>query len=115
MSSGPFVTTKYEDDQGLIHPIRVQPEGAAINGTPPAGNIDTNVSAQVGGSRRSYGCHARGVRLVRTVGTAPNTFKRYNFYPVLTPTAFGSITKGQEFTIDGTAWTVQDTVNEKLR
>lgn len=115
MSSGPFQSTKYEDNQGIIHPIRVQPEGAAINGTPPAGAIDSNVSAQVGGSRRSYGCHARGVRLVRTVGTAPNTFKRYNFYPVLTATAWNAIAKGATFTIDGVEWTVQDTVPEKLR
>lgn len=115
MSSGPFVTTKYEDDELLVHPIRVQPEGSPVHGTPPAGAIDSSISAQVGGSRRTFGLHARGWRLVRTLGTAPNTFKRYNFLPCLTDTAWKSKKRGDSVTVDGTDWTIADLVKEVRR
>lgn len=115
MSTGPFSRTKYLDDDGLIHPIRVQPEGAAINGTAPTGDVDSSISAQVGGSRRQYGLHARGVRLYREIGSGDTAAKRYNFYPVLTPTAFASISEEQEFTINTIAWKVLSKVEEKRR
>lgn len=113
MSSGPFVKTKYESDDLNVHPIRVQPEGSPVNGTPPAGNIDVNISAQVGGSRRSYGLHARGIRLYREIGTGATLSRRYNFYPVLTKTAYDGYVKDQTFTIDGVEWKLLNKVPEK--
>lgn len=115
MSSGKFLVSKYLSDAGDIHPIRIQPEGSAANGTPPAGAIDNSISAQVGGSRRTYGLHARGVRLVRSIGSGDTAANRYNFYPVLTPTHFASLNRGGTLTIDAVEWTISGKVNEVVR
>lgn len=115
MSSGKFSVSKYLSDKGGIHPIRIQPEGSPANGTPPAGAVDEDISAKVGGSRRTYGLHARGVRLVRSIGTGDDQANRYNFYPVLTPTHFATLNRGGTLTIDGVAWTISGKVNEVVR
>lgn len=113
MSDGPFLNSFYEDDDGGIHPIRVQPETVAVNGGAATGPSDNDISAQVGGSRRTYGLHARGLRLVRTFGTGDNTGRRYNFLPVQTPTAFATFNKGSEFTYNTFTWTIAAKVPEK--
>lgn len=115
MSSGPFLSTKYEDENLDIHPIRIQPESATVAGTPPSGSINTSVSAKVGGSRRSYGLHARGLRLVRVVGSGDTAARRYNFLPVLTATAFNAYSRGGEVTYGGFTWNITDKVPERQR
>lgn len=81
--------TKYESDSGDIHFIALSPDFATAAGTPPTGAINNDIKAKVSKSNREYGIRPRGVRLSRTIGTAPDTFKKYTFLPVLTPTAFG--------------------------
>lgn len=115
MSSGPFNTTKYQADDLSIHPIRIQPETTAVAGAPPAGAVNSSISAIVGGSRRSFGLHARGVRLVRTFGSGDTAGRRYNFLPVLTTTAFDALSRGGEVTYGGFTWTISDKVAEKQR
>lgn len=115
MSSGPFENTKYQSDDGSIHPIRIQPETLVVSGAAPSGAIDSSVSAQVGGSRRKYGLHARGVRLSRVFGSGDTAGRRYNFLPVLTTTTFDGLSKGGTVTYGGNTWTITDKVPEKQR
>lgn len=110
------VNTKYEDNDTAIHPIRLNSTHASVAGTAPTGAIDSNISAKVSKSARSYGLRPRGVRLSRLVGTAPDQFKRYAFLPVLTQAAFGTaaFNVGATITIDSVAWTVVKKVAEDM-
>jgi len=101
-------TVKYESDAGTIHPLRLDSTRVSAAGTAPTGAQDSDVSAKVSKSTREAGLKPRGVRLVRTIGTAPNQFKRYTFLPVLTQTALdgAGFNVGATITIDGVAWTV---------
>lgn len=105
---------KYEADSGDIHPIRMATERYNAAGTPPTGEINNDINVKVSKSDREFGIRPRGVRLVRTLGTAPDTFKRYSFLPVLTETAYSGagFNKGAEVTVDGVAWTVAAKVAE---
>lgn len=107
-------TTKYEADSGLIHALILDPARFAQAGAPPTANIDSNIKAKVSKSNREFGIRPRGVRLARIVGVAPDTFRKYAFLPVLTPTAYNGtgFTVGSTVTIDGTAWEVVAKVPE---
>lgn len=112
-----FVDAKYETGSTAIVSIRTDTELTGLMGTPPAGDVDLNIHAIVNGNRsREFGVHPRGVTLSRTIGTAPDTFKKYKFLPVLTATALtgAGFTIGTEITIGATAWTVTDQVSESL-
>lgn len=107
-------TTKYEANDGSIHQLLLEPTRFAQAGTPPTGEIDSNIKAKVSKGDREFGLRPRGVRLARVVGTAPDTFRKYTFLPVLTLTAFASaaFNIGATITIDGTAWEVVGKVPE---
>lgn len=109
-----FTTTKYESDDGIIHPIRIDSERVAAAGTAPTGAISSNAYAKISKTNREFGIRPRGVRLVRTLGTAPLTFKRYSFIPVLTSTAFDTdaYDPGATLTVDGVQWTIAGRVQE---
>lgn len=95
MSSGPFVLSKYEADNGDIHPIRVQPETLSANvgaaNTAPTGSVTVGLFASARKNRRAYGLGARAVR-VRFTGAVPDDYapNQVLTVPVLTPTAFAS-------------------------
>jgi len=110
----PFTTTKYESDDGIIHPIRINSTRVAAAGTAPAGAVTSNAYAKISKSNREFGIRPRGVRLVRTLGTGDLAFKKYSFLPVLTSTAWDANTfdPGATVTIDETAWTVAARVPE---
>lgn len=109
-----FTTTKYESDTGTIHPIRIDSERVAASGAAPAGAITSNAFAKISKTNREFGIRPRGVRLSRTLGTAPLTFKKYTFVPVLSATAWvgAAFNPGAEVTIDEVAWTVVARVPE---
>lgn len=109
-----FTDTKYESDSGDIHGIRLSPERAAVAGAPPAGDVSSPIKALVSKTNRSFGIRPRGVVLSRVIGTAPDTFKKYSFLPVLTPAAFVTATFaiGATITIDGTEWTIASKQSE---
>lgn len=112
-----FVDTKYETNNTTVISIRTDDELVGLMGTVPAADIDLNIHGIVNGNRsREFGVHPRGVTLARTVGTAPDTFKKYKFLPVLTQSDLsgGSFDIGSTITISTVAWTVQDQVNESL-
>lgn len=100
--------TKYEADEGDIYAILLSPDYAAKAGTAPTGTVTSPIKAKVSKSTREYGIRPRGVTLARTIGTAPDTFVKNTFLPVLTPSAFASATYALDakITIGSTEWTV---------
>lgn len=98
MSAGPFTRTFYEDDDGEIHPIRLQPETltatfASTANAAPAGPVDADNSAQVTGSRRGLGLFARYVTVIFTA-TPPTGYSTGKYYKIAVPnpTVFDGIT-----------------------
>lgn len=106
--------TKYQDDDGNIHVIRLSAKVLAAAGTQPTGAVDSPIPAKVSKGNREFGLRPRGVRVSRLVGTDPNQFSKYAFIPVLTSAAFGagSFVPGGTVTYDGNDWTVSSLVQE---
>lgn len=104
--------TKYEADSGTVHKITIATANVTAAGAAPGGAVDSPVRAKVSRSKREYGLAPRGVRLGRTVGTAPDTFVKYAFLPILTPTAFDAITIDQSITYSGNAYKVISKIPE---
>jgi hypothetical protein len=109
-----FSTSKYESDEGNIHPIRIKTERLAAAGTAPTGAITSNAYAKISKTNREFGIRPRGVRLARTLGTAPLTFKRYAFVPVLTGEVWdgAAYDPGETLAVDGVDWQVVARVPE---
>lgn len=105
---------KYEANDGTIHSLLLDPDRASEAGTPPAGNVNSKIKAQMSKTNKEFGLRPRGVRLARVIGTAPDTFKKYTFLPVLTPTEWSSATfqNGATITIDETNWEVVAAIAE---
>lgn len=94
-----FVSTKYQDDDGAIHPIKLTKDVADIAGlTPPTGAVTDKISAVSTKSRKAAGLHARQITGKRTVSTPDATVSVFTTIPLLTP---GQATMSQ-FTIGGT-------------
>lgn len=102
MSAGGFNRSAYQgDDLTLIFPCRVQPEtlDLVIDGTSnsaPTAPPNQAVSARVSGGRRTFGVTARKVRITFT-GTLPDGYKAGQVIalPVMTPSVYAAIAKGQ--------------------
>ncbi len=79
MSAGAYSRSRYEDNQGNIWKIRVQPETEAleiggVTNAPPAGAFTPGFpSAQVGSGRQSIGVNARLCR-IKFTSTAPTGY-----------------------------------------
>lgn len=103
-----MVDGKYLGDEGEIHPIRLDSLRYAAGGTPPTGAVDSSIKVKISKSNREFGVRPRSVTLVRTVGTAPDTFRKYSDLPVMTPTDFSSpaFAIGGTITIDGIIWVI---------
>lgn len=104
--------TKYQSDEGGIHPISLDPGSVAAAGAAPTAAIDSQIRAKVSKSNKEAGLRPRGLRLARTVGAAPNEFVRYAFAPVLTPTAYEAATVQGTVTYQGDTWTIVAKVPE---
>lgn len=103
-----LVDTFYEGDDGTIYPLRLTPEYFAVAGTAPTGPATSSIRAKISKSNREFGIRPRFVRLTRTIGTAPDTFRRYATLSVLTPADFAlpAFALGATITIDTVAYTV---------
>ena len=108
------VPIKYEANSGNIHQMQLSPDFAAAAGTEPTGAVDSDIIPKVSKSDREFGIRPRGVRLVRTVGTAPDTFKKYTFVPVMTATEWNSATyaKGATVTVGSIDYVVSSRLDE---
>lgn len=108
MSAGNFSQTIYQSDAGGKFNIRVQPETLAANigavNAAPAGPVDQEVSASVGGAKRGNRLKARTVRL-RFTGAAPDGYSGDDILtiPILNPSVFTPIKKGTTGTYLGVA------------
>lgn len=102
------VRTKYQGDDQTIYALRLSPPFAEKAGTAPTGAVSSPIKAKVSKSSKEFGLRPRGVTLARTLGTAPDTFVKTTFLPVLTLTAFGTpaFALAAKITIDGTEWEV---------
>lgn len=122
MSSGAFDKTKYEADNGDIHPIRVQPETVALakGGTTnaaPTGTITTDaIRAKVSRGNREYGLRPRYITVVYDT-TAPTGYKvgTYIRVPILKSTTFSAISQDDTVTYLGTSARVAGKFPESRR
>jgi len=105
---------KYEANSGSIHSLLLSADRASEAGTEPSGNVNSKIKAQMSKTNKEFGLRPRGVRLARVIGTEPDTFKKYTFLPVLTPTEWNSATfqNGATITIGSTNWEVVAAVAE---
>lgn len=103
-----FVSTLYEGDDGTLYQIRLTPDYAAAAGTAPTGTDVSDINVKVSKSNREFGIRPRRVRLARTVGTAPDTFRKYATLPILRATEFATAAynKGATVTVGGVDYTV---------
>jgi len=112
-----FKAVSYTTDSGTVCRIRLS---AAAQVFPGQGSIvtavtDQNVFAYAAnpGSKRKKQLNARGVRLVRPVGTAPNVFNRSTFVPITTVTALGAlVVNAPVAAYAGFAWTIGSKIGE---
>lgn len=106
MSQGAFLETKYQADNGDVHPIRVQPETVAASlGTAniaPTGAVTIDLFATARKSKRSYGVGARTARL-RFTGAVPDGYKpgQVLTVPVLTIAVYNGLTRASTITYLG--------------
>jgi len=112
-----FRAVSYTTDSGTVVRIRLS---AAAQAFPGQGSIvtavtDANVFAYAAnpGSRRKKQLNARGVRLTRPVGTAPNVFNRTTFVPITTVAALTALVAGAAIpAYAGFAWTLATKIGE---
>lgn len=121
MSQGAFLRSRYTDNQGAIHPVRVQPETVALvigtnTNTAPTGAITNGITARVSGSRRQIGLLTRTVTFVFT-GTPPTGYLANSplTLPWLQTTGFSTIARGATGTYLGVAIEVISTSPERVR
>lgn len=99
MSSGAFVRSKYEADDGTILNIRVQPETISANlggaNAAPSGDVNGLGSAKARGGKREIGVKARRVRVAFTA-TVPTGYKADTTLeiPILTKALYDGIALG---------------------
>lgn len=110
MSAGQFIRTRYQSNEiDRIYPCRVQPETVdltidGVSNAPISALATEPASARMKGSRRDLGVNARSVRIAFT-GTPPAGYSagKVLSVPVLTPSLFDSIARGQVGTYLGAA------------
>lgn len=107
-------TVKYEGNDGTVYNLSLTTDFAIAAGTEPAGGVSSDIKPKISKSNREHGIRPRGVRLVRTVGTAPDTFKKYAFLPVLTAVewASGAFAPGAAVNVGTIAYTVSSRLDE---
>ena len=111
-----LVDKKYEGNDGRIYRLRLTSDFAAAAGTEPTGKINTYIKPKISKSKREYGIRPRGVRLVRIIGTPPDTFRKYAFLPVLTRSEWlsNAFSPGVMISLGTTVYTVLSRVEESL-
>lgn len=120
MSSGPFLTTKYELDNGTIVPFKAQQEtldltDGTVANDPPAGAVTLSLFAKASKGVREYGIGTRRITISWDSG-APAGYKDENLsISILTPAAFAAYDVGDGLTYLATACTVVSKKNEQLR
>lgn len=109
-----FSNSKYEDDSGEIHPIRLRAETLAAAGAVPAGAVTSSIRAQITKTNREFGLRPRMVSLSRTEGEGDAAQRITAKIPVLQAATFEGATFaiGASVTYDGQTWTVTSKLPE---
>lgn len=112
-----YVRTKYEAENGQIHPLRLSAPYAASAGTEPGTPTTSSIPAKVSKGNREFGLRPRGVRLARTVGTGANAFTKSSFLPLRSKADASSslYADNADVTVGGIVWTVVSRVAEDYR
>lgn len=99
---------KYESDLGTVHVIRLRDVTVGVGGAEPTGAVTSPIIVKTSKSKREVGIRPRGVVIGIDVGTAPNTFVRYAFIPVLTKAAYdgANFQLGSPITYKAGTWEV---------
>ena len=107
-------TVKYEGNDGQVYNIKLTADFAVAAGTEPTGGVTSDIKPKLTKSDREHGIRPRGVRLVRTIGTAPDQFKKYATIPVLTAVEWnsGAYAPGAAINVGTTAYTVVSRISE---
>lgn len=109
-----FEVTKYEADDGTIHPIRLNTKTTAVSGNAaPTGATTSSIFAKVSKSNREFGIRPRRVTGVNTVevtqGEETYTIRKRVTVPILTSAVYdgNAFDIGGTFEYDGDTYTVQ--------
>lgn len=113
MSDGPFLKTRYEDDDAGVRPILVQPESITTWNPAATGSI-TGDMLRVSGSNKRIGRRARSVTLKRLVGPVTEGAQAFKLttIPVLTPAGYAAISPGSDVEYNGETWVVATKTKE---
>lgn len=114
---------KYATDKGSVFNVLLD-EADGIDtliGTQPTGDYTENMTVRVSKNRKEVGIKPRFVLLTRTIGD-PDTITncliqgadRYKRVPIPTLTRWNEIALQSDFTIGGTAYTVQKKIAEEI-
>jgi len=117
MAGSGFRRVSYTTDAGTVGRIRLSQDAQTFTGqgSISAAITDSNLFAFASnpGSRRKTQLNARGVRLIRSVGVAPNVFNRSTFVPILTKAALDALVVGTAVpAYGGQAWTISSKIQE---
>ncbi|MDX1371261.1 MAG: hypothetical protein R3321_02260, partial [Nitrososphaeraceae archaeon] len=88
--------------------IRLTPAVVAAIGAPPTAAVNRTITAKVSRSVREYGLRPRTIVLARVIGSGDDTFKKYAYLPILTPTSFvaAAYAVNASLEYDGLTWTI---------
>lgn len=114
---------KYATDKGSVFNVLLD-EADGIDtliGAQPTGDYTENMTVRVSKNRKEVGIKPRFVLLTRTIGD-PDTITncliqgadRYKRVPIPTLTRWNAIALQSNFTIGGTAYTVQKKIAEEI-
>jgi len=117
MAATGFKAVSYTTDAGTVGRIRLSQDAQTFTGqgTLVAAVTDSNLFAFASnpGSKRKKQLNARGLRLVRSVGTAPNVFNRSTFVPITTKAALDVfVVNAAVPAYGGFAWTIGSKIQE---
>jgi hypothetical protein len=111
-----FKRVSYTTDAGTVGRIRMSAssQGVAGQGSLITAITDPNLYAFASnpGSKRKKQLNARGIRLVRTLGTGDATKTLRTFVPITTKAALDALVVGTAVTINAVAYTIGDKIQE---
>lgn len=107
-----YENTTYASDGGAVFKIRLSTDKYAALTVDTGGASTVDAYVKISKSKREFGLRPRGLLLSRVIGTAPNTFKKYDFLPMLTAAAMAGETVGETIQIGSITWTIADKVAE---
>lgn len=121
MSSGKFILSRYEANDGTIYPVKIQPETLELSlgsaNAAATGAIDGPVLAKVSKTKRAYGVGCRKVSFKFTAETPPTGYEKGQVLslPIMKATLWNTLKAGVTGTYLGGAVEVVGTSAESVR